>query len=60
MNKVIEVIDVVEIIFIYLSAFGLCDLFIKKMKFSTKQKILFYSLLGIIGVISFFVTLSYS
>ena len=60
MKKVLAVLDVIEIIFIYLSVFGLSDIFVKNMNFSTKQKIVYYTFLGIIGVVSFFVTLHYS
>jgi hypothetical protein len=56
-HATLQFLNLMEHCLLYLSVFGLSDLFISKMKFNTRKKFLYYTFLGVLGLIVFALTI---
>lgn len=52
-----EFVDLIKLLLLYLSLFGISDIFINYMKFTHFQKLIFYLVLGILGITIFINTI---
>ena len=52
-----EFVDLIKLLLLYLSLFGISDIFINYMKFTHFQKLIFYLVLGIFGITIFINTI---
>ena len=53
----LEFLNLIEMTLLYISTFGLSDIFVAYMKFNTMEKIYYYVVLGLLGLFIFALTI---
>ena len=55
----LEFLNLIEMLLLYISTYGLSNIFIQYMKFNTTQQLYYYIILGLIGLFIFTLTVHY-
>ena len=55
----LEFLNLIEMLLLYISTYGLSELFVAHMKFNTMDKIYYHLFLGLIGLFIFILTVYY-
>lgn len=53
----LELLNLIEMVLLYIATYGLSDLFVKHMKFNDTAKLYYYLFLGFIGLFIFTLTI---
>ena len=53
----LELLNLIELILLYIATYGLSDLYVKHMKFNDSDKLYYYIFLGLTGLFIFTLTI---
>ena len=55
----LEFLNLIEMLLLYISTYGLSNIFVEYMKFNTMDKLYYYIILGLIGLFIFTLTVNH-
>lgn len=55
----LEFLNLIEMLLLYISTYGLSNIFVEHMKFNTMDKLYYYIFLGLIGLFIFTLTVNH-